>query len=334
MIEMMIVAAIVSSMTLRVAGNVAVDGFFAMRGQESPRYTRAKARRTPGAATRYWSEVWDDVWTGMSARRAARKSARSAAPRPRGAATSYWAGWWQDRTRAAGRRWEDGWVRLDEKRREKATRPRPGQVTVPGTVLPNVQDEDENRPGPEPRVVPTDDGGTDLRFGDDDTDPTGVSSCPECGGTVLVDGEICLTCRDRQEQRNQHHDDNSGPDSGPDNDTPSPATPTTEGTPTMTTTMPTDTEVTSLNKAIQYSESTAHVAREMVNSIDFTVASLAAGGVTGVAVAEFTAAKEGFGSIAAAFERAAKEFKDQLAIQEAYNANPGAGSKEFIMGGR
>jgi hypothetical protein len=102
----------------------------------------------------------------------------------------------------------------------------------------------------------------------------------------------------------------------------------------MTTTMPTDIEVVSLNKAIHYSESTARVAKEMVNSIDFTVASLAAGGVTGVAVAEFTSAKEGFGTVAAAFERAAMEFKAQLAIQEAYDANPGAGSKEFIMGGR
>jgi hypothetical protein len=102
----------------------------------------------------------------------------------------------------------------------------------------------------------------------------------------------------------------------------------------MTTTMPTGTEVTSLNKAIDYSESTAHVALEMVNSIDFTVASLAAGGVTGVAVEEFTSAKDSFRSVAAAFERAAVEFKAHLAIQEAMIANPGAGSKEFIMGGR
>ena len=102
----------------------------------------------------------------------------------------------------------------------------------------------------------------------------------------------------------------------------------------MPTTMPTDTEVTSLNKAIHYSESTAHVAAEMVNNIDFTQANLAAGGVTGVAMQEFSTAKESFGVIAAAMERAAAKFKNELAIQEAFVANPGAGSKEFIMGGR
>ena len=108
---------------------------------------------------------------------------------------------------------------------------------------------------------------------------------------------------------------------------------TQEGTP-MTTTIPTDNEVVSLNKAIDYSESTARVATEMINSIDFTQASLAGGGVTGIAVEAFSTAKESFGTIATVMEQAASEFKAQLAVQEAFIANPGAGTKEFIMGGR
>lgn len=326
--EILIVAMI---MTVVVKRGVE-DVWHTARGGTPPRLAAAKARRQSGAAGRYWGQLWDDTWSDLLTKHNDRRSP-AASSRPRGAARVF-----------LSNLWRDGWVAAERRRSSKATRPRPGQQTVPGTVVPNAQDGDEDRPqdgdGTVPTSVPDEDrdgtgteDGTDLTFGDDPTDPTGVSSCPECGGTVLVDGTICLSCRDRQEQRNQHHEDQSGPDSGPDNDITPPATPTTEG-PTMTTTMPTGTEVTSLNKAIDYSESTAHVALEMVNSIDFTIASLAAGGVTGIAIAEFTSAKDSFRSVAAAFERAAVEFKAQKAIQEAYNANPGAGSKEFIMSGR
>lgn len=331
MVEIMILSMIFAVVVKRGAEDV----IHTARGGTPPRRAAAAERRKSGAAGRYWGQLWDDVWEDASKRHMERRERASSPSRPRGAFTVY-----------LSNLWRDGWVRAERRRQEKATRPRPGQQTVPGTVVPNAQDEDgdrpQDRPGPEPRVVPDEDGRTDLRFGDDPTDPTGTKECPECHGTVLVDGEICPSCRDRQKQRSQHWDEQDEPDSvpdyvpdfGPDQDIdPSPATPPTEG-PTMTTTMPTDTEVVSLNKAIDYSESTARVALEMVNSIDFTESSLAAGGVTGVAVAEFTSAKEAFGSIAAAMTRAAAEFKAQLAIQEAYDAHPGAGSKEFIMGGR
>jgi hypothetical protein len=306
MIEMAIIAMIVSSVTLRVAGNVAVDGFFAARGMESPRLAGARKRRPRGAASRYWSEVWADAWTGASAKRAARRANPGSPARPRGAATSFWAGWLQDQRQAARRRWNEGWTGLDEKRREKASRPRPGQVTVPGTVVPNAEDR------PEPRPVPTEDD-MPVRPADHD-EPT---------EPIQQDGD----------QSVPDYVPDYVPDFGPDNDVTPPATPTTEG-PTMTTTMPTDTEVVSLNKAIHYSESTARVATEMIYSIDTSQSNLAAGGVTGIAIESFASAKESFGTIAAAMERAAAEFKDHLAIQEARIANPGAGSDEFIMADR
>jgi hypothetical protein len=182
------------------------------RGGTPPRLAASKARRSSGAAGRYWSTLWDDTFDDMLSKHTARRARRQAnpsTPRPRGAATQFFAGWLQDGRRAVGRKWEDGWTRADEKRREKATRPRPDQETVPGEVVPNAQDEDrpQDGDGPEPHVVPDEDGRTDLRFGDDPTDPTGTKQCPECHGTVLVDGEVCLSCRDRQEQRNQHWDD-------------------------------------------------------------------------------------------------------------------------------
>lgn len=180
------------------------DVWHTARGNTPPRYAAASARKKSGAAGEYWSQLWDDVWTDASEKRAARRASSSPSPvsRPRGAATQFFAGLAQDGRRAAGRSWEKGWVRLDEKRRERATRPRPETVTVPGTVVPNMQDED----GDGPRVVPNEDGGTDLTFGDDPTDPTGVSSCPECKGTAITEDGVCLSCRDRQEQRNEQED--------------------------------------------------------------------------------------------------------------------------------
>jgi hypothetical protein len=315
--------------------------------------------------------VWADAWTGASAKRAARRANPGSPSRPRGAATSFWAGWLQDRRQSARRRWSEGWTGLDEKRRERASRPRPGQVTVPGTVIPNAQDED----GPEPRIVPDGDGGTDLRFGDDPHDPTGVSSCPKCHGTVLVDGEICLSCRDRQEQRNQHHDQ-EGPaldcrnckvgdasyshtfddyciypdlnptagmtiseadewdreQSGPDSDRTSNPT-TTEGTTDMTTTIPTG-EVTSLSQTIRFCEDSAQAYRAQVHAIEQTQATLSAEEVSGPAADAFAAAMEQSHSAAASMEVAAEEFKKHLVVQEAYDAVQGAGTKRFITAGR
>lgn len=374
--EILIVVALMSIVVKRGVEDI----IHTAKGGTPPRYAAASARRKSGAAGRYWGQLWDDVWEDATAKRAAKRAGRTEPgrpPRPRGAARQFFAGLAQDGRRAAGRRWQDGWVRLDEKRREKATRPRPGQVTVPGTVVPNAQDEDEarpqdgteDRPVPEPRIVPTVDGRTDLRFGEDDNDPTGVSSCPECHGTVLVDGEICLSCRDRQEQRNQHHEeqDEDGirrcpscgnrlatvgptcpscidkqedetdrlqhpPDSGPDKDIAPPIDPTTEGTPTMTT-MPTG-EVTSLAQTIRFCEDSAQAYRAQAHAIEQTQATLAAEEVSGPAAAAFADAMEQSQTAALSMERAAGEFKKHLVVTEAYDQVQGAGTKAFVTAGR
>lgn len=315
------------------------DIWHTARGGTPPRLAAAKARRSTGAAGRYWSTLWDDTFDDMLAKhteRRARHQANPSTPRPRGAATQFFAGWFQDGRRAVGRKWAGGWTVLDEKRREKATRPRPGQQTVPGKVVPNrPQDETEDGPQDGDEVRPQDEDGTrpdPEPVPDSGEDEDGIRRCSSCAARLATVGPTCPSCITQQEDeidRLQHP-----PDSGPDQDISPTAPPTTqEGTP-MTTTIPTDNEVSSLNKAIDYSETTAHVAKEMINSIDFTQANLAAGGVTGIALEEFSTAKESFGTIATAMERAAGEFKAQLAIQEAFIANPGAGTKEFIMGGR
>jgi hypothetical protein len=393
--EIVIVVAIWTVMVKRGVEDI----WHTARGGTPPRLAAAKARRSTGAAGRYWSTLWDDTFDDMLSKHTARRARRQAnpsTPRPRGAATQFFAGWLQDGRRAAGRKWESGWTRADEKRREKATRPRPGQDTVPGEVVPNAQDEfmcrscgkrpavpstlwcssctpsqdgGGDRPqdgdGPEPHVVPDEDGRTDLRFGDDPTDPTGTKRCPECHGTVLVDGEVCLSCRDRQEQRNQHRDDQDDePPSCPKCLTTMTTAPnigdpisydgkgiyrcpscdykirrsptddsTQEGPTTMTTTIPTG-EVVGLSDTIKFCEGSAEAFRAQVHATELTIAATAAGGDTSQGAAKLATAMELCTAAAAAMDEAAAEYKSHVGIQEQYNANPGAGDRDFILAGQ
>jgi hypothetical protein len=413
------------------------------RGGTPPRLAAAKARRSTGAAGRYWSALWDDVWTDLHNRHVAK---RANPDRPRGAATVFWSNLWRD-----------GWVSAERRRQRRTARPRPGQETVPGEVVPNAedgeppmyvkdgrswgncdtcgqrmvllphqttcawctyqrsggdsnpdamrrtvdeanrwtagpgpsQDGDGDRPqdgdGPEPHVVPDEDGGTDLRFGDDPTDPTGTKQCPECGGTVLVDGEVCPSCRDRQEQRNQHHEDQAVPDHADEaavdscpkcgaqmDSMPILANPgsytgslirrcpncnhrteepremtdeeynrlnpfdqirlnTTQEGPTMTATT---TEVVGLDSAIRFCEDSARAYRAQIQAIEQTQAALAAGDVTGPAAETFTQAMEQSNQAAASMDAAAAELLRHKQVQEAYLANQGAGTRDFILAGQ
>lgn len=415
--EILIIVAIWSVVVKRGVEDI----LHTVRGGTPHRYAAAKARRESGAAGRYWSTLWSDTFDDMLAKhteRRARRQASPSTPRPRGAASQFFAGLFQDAGRSARRSWRDGWTVLDERRREKATRPRPGQETVPGEVVPNAQDGEQpmyvkdgrrwgncdtcgkrmvllphqttcawctyqrsggesnpdamrltveeanrwtagpgpsrdedgdedrpqdgdgdgDRPAPEPRLVQDGDGRTDLRFGEDEDDPTGVSSCPECDGTgINKDGGICESCRDRQEQRNQHYEDQTAPDSGPesgaDEDISPIAWPTTQEGSTMTTTIPTG-EVTSLSQTIRFCEDSAQAYRAQAHAIEQTQATLTAEEVSGPAAGAFALAMEQSFSAADAMTTAADEFKKHLVVLEAYDAVQGAGTKAFVTGGR
>lgn len=343
--EMLIIVAIWTVVVKRGVEDI----WHTARGGTPPRLAAAKARRSSGAAGRYWQTLWDDVWTDMSRKHAEKRDRRDAAPsvpQPRGAATQFFAGLFQDGRRAAGRSWERGWVRLDEKRREKATRPRPGQQTVPGTVVPNrprdaAEDGGQDRPqddtGSDPRTVPTPDGGTDLQFGDEpivQPDPS-QRDCRNCTDRHWHD-QYCLIVDD-DPWINQHHDEQSAPDSpdsGPDQDIAPPLDPTTqEGPTTMTTTIPSG-EVTSLSQTIRFCEDSAQAYRAQAHAIEQTQATLTAEEVSGPAAAAFATAMEQSFSAADAMTTAAEEFKKHLIVLEAYDAVQGAGTKAFVIGGR
>jgi hypothetical protein len=378
--EMLIVAMILSSVTLRVAGNVAVDGFFAARGKESPRYARAKARswrpsKPNGAASRYWSQIWEDSWNGALERHTKRRD-RQRPDKPRGAARVFWSGVGQDVRRSGRRYWDQGWTRLDEKRRSRSARVPDGTDVVPGEVVPEPPVPAE----PEPVLRDPSASGTEPQSGTDPTEPGGTRICPGCGGALVVDGEICGACAYRQQQRNKYHDSqqpvpapepaegvcpscgetalldpNSSPPTGvcfscwstannyrwPERTPSEPNldpihdmqdTTTQEGTPTMTA-MPT-TEVVGLDQAINYCEASAVAHREQIVVIERTRAALDMGDVSGPAAGFLTQAMEANATCQTAMESAAAELAKQKAIQEQYDAVQGAGTREFITGGR
>ncbi|HEY3559680.1 MAG TPA: hypothetical protein VGL05_19560 [Kribbella sp.] len=360
MIEMLIVAMILSGVTLKAAGNAAVDVAFAVRGKESPRLKNAKARswtprRPSGPAFRYFSQLWTDSWEQRLAKHNS-KVADGRPEKPRGAARVFWSGVGQDARRAGRRYWDQGWTRLDEKRRSRSARVPDGTDVVPGEVVPEPPVPAE----PEPVLRDQPDGSTDLQFGTDPTDPTGTTACRDCGGRLVVDGEICAACQYRQKLRNEYHEQQDSADDQPDQlrddinlfttptidslrhrtenyfeqhpeERPLPH-PTQEGTPTMTA-MPT-TEVVGLDQAISYCDASAVAHREQIVVIERTMAALDMGDVSGPAAGYLAQAMEANATCQTAMENASAELAKQKAIQEQYDAVQGAGTREFITGGR
>lgn len=205
--EILIVVAILTIITKRGVEDI----IHTVKGGTPPRRAASRERRASGAAGRYWGQLWDDTWEDLSQRHSERRAKRATAPAPavdapRSPARIFVGNTWRDGTRGVRRSWDGAWERAEARRQDRATRPRPGQVTVPGTVVPNVEDGEEVRPEDGPtsdlpsrpedrdedgRTVPekfapfvsTGDG-TDLTFGDDPTDPT---VCPKCGTVLAAD---------------------------------------------------------------------------------------------------------------------------------------------------
>jgi hypothetical protein len=361
MIEMLVLAMIASVVLKRGAE----DLIHSARGGTPPRYAAASARKKSGAAGKYWSSVWDDVWTDLHKKHVAKRSDPS---RPRGAATVFWSNLWRD-----------GWVAAERRRQGKATRPRPETVTVPGEVVPDFEDEARPEDGDGMTIrdkfapfASTQDGDrTDLTFGDDPTDPTGVSTCPECGGTGVTEDGVCLSCRDRQEQRNQHYEQQEAtikdrdawlvtPPSGYPVITSDPEMYQNTGYPVQpvrgadgahgfnvtsypspaspsqegTTMTATTIEVTGLESGITFSETSAQAYTAMVGSIEQTIAALGGFDVGGPAKAAADAAMEQSAAAAQSMLTLAEELKKHRGVAEAIDATPGAGKREFYTAGR
>jgi hypothetical protein len=325
----------------------------AVQGKPAPSWGSPRRMKRPnGAATRYFRELWNDSWDDALKRHQARHARRDAAGPgdAGGAARSFFAGNFRGGLRLMHRKWDATWVRRKIIRKLKQRGTSPGGQTVPGEVVPEPPVPDPAVPAdPEPVLRDQPDGGTDLQFGTDPTDPTGTRSCSGCGGALVVDGEICGECQYRQQQRNEYHDQQQDEyrdgeisrgaedllrrleDMNQDT-TGRQANPTQEGTPTMTA-MPTA-EVVGLDQAISYCEASAVAHREQIVVIERTRAALDMGDVSGPAAGFLAQAMEANATCQTAMENAATELRKQKAIQEQYDAVQGAGTREFITGGR
>lgn len=89
-------------------------------------------------------------------------------------------------------------------------------------------------------------------------------------------------------------------------------------------------EITGLRSAIAYAEGSATAAERAVTQDEMAIAGLQAGGTTGAAITSLQASMEGHTQNAAHYRAAAAELTQQLQVAEAYEANQGAGTREFV----
>jgi hypothetical protein len=89
-------------------------------------------------------------------------------------------------------------------------------------------------------------------------------------------------------------------------------------------------ETTSLNAALAYTQGMANEARAGVTSVETSIANLIAGGVTGPTITDLRQAMETLGQTAVFFENAHASLVRHIQVQESYAANPDAGKREFV----
>lgn len=99
------------------------------------------------------------------------------------------------------------------------------------------------------------------------------------------------------------------------------------------TTIPTG-EVTGLSDMISFCEGSTVAFDAQIHATELSIAAAEAGGVTGPGAAKLVHAMELCAAAGAAYGEAAAEYKSHLVVTEAYDAVPGAGTREFVTAGR
>lgn len=89
-------------------------------------------------------------------------------------------------------------------------------------------------------------------------------------------------------------------------------------------------EITGLQSAIAFAQGSATAADQSIVQTEMAIANLQAGGTSGDAITQLQQAMENLGAVAATFRAAEATLSSQLAVTEAYAANQGAGSREFV----
>jgi hypothetical protein len=89
-------------------------------------------------------------------------------------------------------------------------------------------------------------------------------------------------------------------------------------------------EITGIQSAIAFAQGSATAADQSIVQTEMAIANLQAGGTSGDAITQLQQAMENLGAVAATFRAAEATLSSQLAVTEAYAANQGAGSREFV----
>jgi hypothetical protein len=91
-------------------------------------------------------------------------------------------------------------------------------------------------------------------------------------------------------------------------------------------------DVTGLDTAIRFYGGVAASAQAGVAETEAAIAALQTGGVTGEGITELQQAMESLGRAAPAFTAARNTLQQHTQVGDSYNANPGAGTREFVTG--
>lgn len=91
-------------------------------------------------------------------------------------------------------------------------------------------------------------------------------------------------------------------------------------------------EVTGLESAISFYGGVASTSKTGIASTEAAIAALAAGGVSGQGISELQQAMESLGRATPAFDAARNTLQQHTQVGDAYHANPGAGTREFVTG--
>lgn len=292
-----------------------VDASFAVRGRTPPTLAARSARgASPGryGARGYVADLWSDAWTDARARREAKRAGRSA-PGTTGGPGDGSAGrtdarpGWRERMST---RWGQAWGRLADRweRRQSGSDRERGRGDQNTNQRPSAS---------------ADDGDQAQGSGTQSTDPRADDTSDQrrqdtAGRTVVearwVDGRWVADLTGSRSDRQQ-----SGRATG--------ARPHTNngsrGDEGMS-------ETTGLASAIAHAGQMRQANESAISGAEAYAASLQAGGVSGTAVEAVAHAMEAQQQAAAAWAQAESELTRHEQVREAYEANQGAGTREFV----
>jgi hypothetical protein len=316
----------------RLTKNVYQDSVFKARGEDPPSFrreqerwrakqARAGTRSADTPARRFWANAWQDAVESADERRA--RAAEKARERRRAK--------WTDADRAKA---EDDAHAINERLIDEP----PGHEP-PGQEAPKpdrIDDTPPASPDRGERMVQCADCGNDVRATD--------TSWINVDGATLP---VCPPCRLKRAEpaKQEFPDAPECPPTAYDDGTHKPAPDPAVGEDaeviqfadwqrpaanTTTEVQPVTAEITGLRSAIQFCEKSAAAADENVTQTEMANAGLQAGGTYGAAITHAQVGMEALTDGGAHFRTAAQIFRRHLTIAEQYEANKGAGSREFV----